>query len=305
MELAIIMYHYVRDPVRALFAGLKGISEQDFVAHLDYLSRDRVWIGGRELTAFSRGEASLPERSVLLSFDDGLADHFDIVFPLLKERGIPALFFPITVTQQNGRVADVHKMHLLLGALGTERMIDSFHAYVSEHWPERSAELRITDGERKSPSRYDDVRTGNLKWTVNHLSEADRGAFLATTFATEMGQEADIAKKFYMSWEQMRIMSGHGMTFGSHTHSHHHLTNVTSEIAEAEMRQAKVLIEQEVPNGAVPIISYPFGSVSDVVIDTAKELGYCAGLTVEVGTNSGTIDPMRLKRWNANDALTI
>lgn len=305
MELAILMYHYVRDPARASFAGLKGISEQDFVAHLDHLSRNRTWVGGRELVALARGEASLPERSVLLSFDDGLADHFEVVFPHLKERGIPALFFPITATQQNGRVADVHKMHLLLGALGTERLIDSFHAYVSEHWPERSAELRITDGERKSPSRYDDVRTGNLKWTVNHLSEVDRSAFLSVVFATEMGPEADVAKKFYMSWNQMRTMSAHGMTFGSHTHSHHHLTNVASDMVETEMRQAKTLIEQNVPDGAVPIISYPFGSVSDAVVEMAKEVGYCAGLTVEVGTNSGALDLMRLKRWNANDALTV
>ncbi|MEI4271345.1 polysaccharide deacetylase family protein [Klenkia sp. LSe6-5] len=39
----------------------------------------------------------LPERPVLLSFDDGSATHHDVALPALQAFGFPAIFFPMTV----------------------------------------------------------------------------------------------------------------------------------------------------------------------------------------------------------------
>jgi peptidoglycan/xylan/chitin deacetylase (PgdA/CDA1 family) len=39
----------------------------------------------------------LPDRAVLLSFDDGSATHATVALPALRERGFPAVFFPMTV----------------------------------------------------------------------------------------------------------------------------------------------------------------------------------------------------------------
>ncbi|MGI8756436.1 MAG: polysaccharide deacetylase family protein [Acidimicrobiales bacterium] len=39
----------------------------------------------------------LPDKAVLLSFDDGSVTHYTVAVPLLQELGFPAIFFPMTV----------------------------------------------------------------------------------------------------------------------------------------------------------------------------------------------------------------
>lgn len=49
----------------------------------------------RELAAARRGERALPERAVLLMFDDGYASFYERVLPLLRAYGFRAVFAPV------------------------------------------------------------------------------------------------------------------------------------------------------------------------------------------------------------------
>ena len=56
----------------------------------------------------------IPTNSVLLTFDDGLKDHFQFVFPELKKHGISGVFFPPSLPIEENIVLDVHKIHFIL-----------------------------------------------------------------------------------------------------------------------------------------------------------------------------------------------
>jgi hypothetical protein len=58
----------------------------------------------------------LPNSPLLLTFDDGLKDHYDFVFPLLDELGIQGSFFPPAKAIQNNQVLDVNKIQFILAA---------------------------------------------------------------------------------------------------------------------------------------------------------------------------------------------
>ena len=52
-------------------------------------------ISARDLDQWLKGEKKIPRKSFLLTFDDGLSNCYDVVFPYLKEHRLPALFFVI------------------------------------------------------------------------------------------------------------------------------------------------------------------------------------------------------------------
>ncbi|TWI03598.1 biofilm PGA synthesis lipoprotein PgaB [Luteimonas cucumeris] len=97
-QLLVISYHDVRDDV-----ATKGdvdsyaISTQNFAAHLDWLSAQGYQpISLTQLIDASEGRAALPDKPVLLTFDDGLRSLYTHVFPLLRAYNFPALAAVIT-----------------------------------------------------------------------------------------------------------------------------------------------------------------------------------------------------------------
>lgn len=304
-ELTIIMYHYVRDPARTPFPKIHAVLPAEFRTHLDRLAARYSFIGMRDVMAALRGELQLPKRSCLLTFDDGLKDHASNVFPLLRERGIPGLFFLITAGQEEERVIDVHKIHFLIANLGTVEMIEAFGRFVALHCPDRNDELRIDEHERKSNSRYDDILTGNLKATLNRLDQSTRAAFLGDLFPKTFGDERTFARNLYLSWDDANRMIAGGMDIGSHTHTHRHLTNLTAGEQEYEIVRARDLLAVRTRGRAVPALSYPYGPWNNGILEIARTAGYTLGFTVETGTNTSLEQPLLLKRVNANDVLSL
>lgn len=94
----VLSYHDIRDDVAA-----KGdpdpyaVSTANFVAHLEWLrAHDYVPVSAQAVREARAGGPPLPDRAVLLTFDDGLRSVYTHVFPLLRAYGYPALVAPVT-----------------------------------------------------------------------------------------------------------------------------------------------------------------------------------------------------------------
>ncbi len=99
VRVPVLMYHHVGAlPADAdsLRSGLT-ISEDTFRAQMDHLSRTgHNPVSQTQLyRALYKGEP-LPPRPVLLTFDDGYADSYESVLPVLEEHSFPATFYVIT-----------------------------------------------------------------------------------------------------------------------------------------------------------------------------------------------------------------
>lgn len=93
-----LMYHYVSwlpatDPNMALRKDLT-VSPTDFEAMLKYL-RDNGYhtITAKDLWWSIDQTAGLPSKPVMLTFDDGYADTYSVVMPLLRAYGMTGTFF--------------------------------------------------------------------------------------------------------------------------------------------------------------------------------------------------------------------
>lgn len=89
----ILMYHHVAGRAPAGFAK--------YTVRPGALRRQLGWLAGRgyrtvdldDLVAARRSEAPLPERPLILTFDDGFGGAIDAALPLLAEHGMRATFF--------------------------------------------------------------------------------------------------------------------------------------------------------------------------------------------------------------------
>ena len=87
--LTLVMYHYVRPvPDRHGFA-VQGLLPAEFEHQLDYIDRNYSVCSLADVVSAARGEARLPPRPCVLTFDDGVAEHAQIVWPALRRRACP------------------------------------------------------------------------------------------------------------------------------------------------------------------------------------------------------------------------
>ena len=76
-----VMYHYVR-PDASNPPWYYHLDIEDFRAQLDYFEDEYGFVDRDAFLAAARGRADPPE-GVILTFDDGLRDHYKWVFPEL------------------------------------------------------------------------------------------------------------------------------------------------------------------------------------------------------------------------------
>ncbi|MFQ5854962.1 MAG: polysaccharide deacetylase family protein [Anaerolineae bacterium] len=104
----ILMYHYISEPPPGADKIRRGLSvpSTSFEGHLRYLKDNGYHTISLHqlLLHLTRGEP-LPERPIILTFDDGYRDNYENAFPLLEKYGFTGTFFLITNFIDEGRPA--------------------------------------------------------------------------------------------------------------------------------------------------------------------------------------------------------
>jgi peptidoglycan/xylan/chitin deacetylase (PgdA/CDA1 family) len=108
LNVPILMYHYISDPPSNADAIRRDLSvgPARFEAHLAYLRQAGYHtITMRQLSYALSGQAILPPKPILLTFDDGYRDHYENAFPLLQKYGDTGVFFIFTQPIDAGSAA--------------------------------------------------------------------------------------------------------------------------------------------------------------------------------------------------------
>lgn len=94
-RVVVLMYHHLAPPdERTEEQGV--ITPERFESHLAMLRAEGYnLINAADFGAFLDGAIALPDRSVLITFDDGYASNYHHGLPLLQKYRAPALIFPV------------------------------------------------------------------------------------------------------------------------------------------------------------------------------------------------------------------
>lgn len=99
VRVPVLMYHYLSTPPSDANAYRTDLSvpPELFARHLDRIQAEGyTTISLYDLLAHLWQGAPLPEKPVVLTFDDGYRDNYTNAFPLLRERGMTATIFVVT-----------------------------------------------------------------------------------------------------------------------------------------------------------------------------------------------------------------
>lgn len=73
------------------------VPPEDFAAQLDDLAaQGYTTITPQDYARARKGKQQLPEKPIILTFDDGYEDNWRVVLPMLEERGMKAAFYMVT-----------------------------------------------------------------------------------------------------------------------------------------------------------------------------------------------------------------
>ena len=73
------------------------VPPEDFAEQLDYLAEEGyTTITPQDYARARKGKQELPEKPIILSFDDGYEDNYRVILPMLEERGMKAVFYVVT-----------------------------------------------------------------------------------------------------------------------------------------------------------------------------------------------------------------
>lgn len=294
-EIALLCYHRVVDHGQYVDGTNVSCSVEQFEEQLDFLKRNYQVITFREVIDCLKEDKRFPERSLLLTFDDGFRDNYMNAFGLLKKYELPAAFFVVS------------------SLIGTN---NSFWfdevAFTVAHAPVDYVELpggfRFALG--GSGEAQIEARTVKLLSHLKGLTNEDRLAAvsLIAECLPKDKLRTDAEYSMPMTWDELREMSAAGMEVYSHTHTHALLSQVVDprEI-RWELEESKKIIERELGT-LCDVIAFPVGTpiaYDQRSIETALELGYQLACTTNVGTNKRkSFEPMELKRFFVDRTTT-
>lgn len=289
------MYHYVRDTHGTQFPEIFSRKLAEFEFQLNYLESKF------QICTLDALENSLDSTAVL-TFDDGLKDHYRNVFPVLQRKNMKATFFVSSIPILKPVVLDVHKIQLLLGA---QSHVTLFELLASELGTRRLREYEESGAISSDTARFDNWRTILFKRLLQRdLEKPLRSEILHKIFSHFCsGDEEKISKSLYMSLIELREMKAAGMVIGNHTVNHHWLGHLEITEAKREILDCESLLIQEgLMDEELKTIAYPYGN-SNVEVETyLLESNYkYAFTTVAELWDPARFTAMRIPRLDTND----
>jgi peptidoglycan/xylan/chitin deacetylase (PgdA/CDA1 family) len=301
--LTVVMYHYVRAAERNPFPALKSMDLDSFVRQVNEL-RSRYEMATLESAlALLRGEYMARRPLCLLTFDDGVQDHYQEVGPVLADRGIQGVFFLVTGCMEEGVVAAVHKNHFLTAGLGFAEWQRRFRSRA------RAMGVEMPDGDAATAVRtypWDTADVAAFKYAFNfQLPAAERDAIVDELFAEEFGDESTFARELYLSWDDARDMQCDGMVFGGHTHRHQPLASLSPAQLRTDLEECRRILDLRLrPQPQTPF-SYPYGKRDSFTAEAARrlrELEFCCAFSTESGRNQAGADRFAIQRVDCKHA---
>lgn len=285
-KVTVVMYHYVRDLKHSRYPDIKGLDISLFYEQIMFLKKHYQFITMELLIDSFGNGSSLPEKSVLLTFDDAYSDHFQYVFPFLDKHNIQGSFFPPVKAITEHKVLDVNKIHFILAAESDKSKIIS-EIRNELNIASRDHHLESFDfyyNKLAKANRFDTAEVVFMKRLLQvELEEPLRNIITNQLFEKIVGiDEGSFSRELYMDIEQIQCMRRNGMHIGSHGYDHYWLGSLNEEKQRVEIEKALdflTLIGCDINNWTM---CYPYGNYNETTIELLKEYNCKLAFTTEV-----------------------
>jgi peptidoglycan/xylan/chitin deacetylase (PgdA/CDA1 family) len=304
-HLYISMYHYTRDLVHSRYPLIKGLDLSLFRQQIEFMKKNFNIVTMEEVMDATEGKGKLPEKALLLTFDDGYVDNYMFALPILEEYGVQGSFFIPGKTFSTHQLLDVNKIHYILANANILELVEDVKGKM-DHYRGLEFDYAPTDelfNEHAAADRLDSKETVFVKRMLQTvLPEQVRNMICSSLFEKYVGvSEEQLAYELYMTEDQIKTMKRHGMFIGIHGYDHYWLGNLAPEQMKQDISMALDTLDEFIDRKHW-VMNYPYGSYNQEVLDYIKSQGACVGLTTDVRVADIGADPaLELPRLDCND----
>ncbi len=246
-----------------------GPTVSEFRRQMIWLKKNTRILTEKQLLDVVQGRRELEGVSTLITFDDGYADNYSLAWPVLRDLGVPAIFFiPTQSITDRG--------------LGWWDLI----AYFLKKTTLREISLR---GARFDLSKQEDAKRALLDILKLEPASGNTGLIeeLARACGVQMPSRETCSKEL-MTWDQVQELAEQGLTIGSHSHSSDVLSTLTLAQQKEQLEFSKIELEKRIQR-PVRTVAYPVGGYEHFNLETkalARDCGYEAGFSFTHEVNS-------------------
>lgn len=304
-RLFVSMYHYTRDLQHSRYPGIKGLDVSLFRQQMEFFKNFFNVVTMEQVIAASKGGESLPEKALLLTFDDGYIDNYTFALPILEEFGFQGSFFIPGKTFTSHQLLDVNRIHFILAGADINCLLKDVKAKMDYYRGVECTYPATEDlwQEYAIGDRYDSKETVFVKRMLQTaLPERIRDQIISDLFEEYVGvSEEKMAYELYMTADQIRTLKRHGMFIGIHGYDHYWLGSLPVEKMKEDISRSLEIMDEFIdPNEWV--MNYPYGDYSEDVVAYIEEKKACVGFTTDVRVAElGKDRNLLLPRLDCND----
>jgi peptidoglycan/xylan/chitin deacetylase (PgdA/CDA1 family) len=225
----------------------------------------------------------LPERSVAITFDDGMQDFYSGAFPLLREFGFPVTVYLSTFYSEFNRP-----------------VFDIMCAYLLWRGRTRTLDLRDLGGTneqcdlRSSESRR--IATAHIQKIAREFSAAQKDKLIS-----DLGEQLQVdydellerRALHLMNPDEVKSLAKQGVDFQLHTHRHRTPSDRELFLREIEQNRSRIA---EMTGRRANHFCYPSGIYDLAFLPWLQETGVISATTCDFGLATITSDPLLLPR---------
>jgi len=278
--LRVLTYHRVANAAQTpqLYPRLT-VSPEAFRRQMEFVARHYRPIAMPELLDAARPEGRLPEKAVLITFDDATRDFLEYAAPVLRRYRLPAtVFVPTAFPGHPERLFWWDRLYGAVEHAAGLELIDTpvGRLPVGTAPARRAAFSRLRAYVKAQP--HDEA----MGWVENFCQDLEAPAY----------------RNPVMTWPELRSLVHQGFCLGAHTRTHPMMPRLSKEAMRAETVGALDDLRRET-GSELPIFAYPSGGTNQDVIDTLRGEGICLAFTTERGLDDFyQADRLQLRRLN-------
>ncbi|MEA3350727.1 MAG: polysaccharide deacetylase family protein [Chloroflexota bacterium] len=235
-------YHAVSDEAMGHVRNLYPVVPvAQFEETLHYLKQGRKFITYPQIHAHIIAGAPLPPKAAHISFDDGFAECFTLVRPMLQKFDLPGTFFVVTDWVDNGAMFPRNK-----ASLAIQRFSEST----------RDEQVAMLAAMRQNLDAAFDSADSFVAWLKSlHVSDESVIDEVCRTLGIDIPEFLN-QQQPYLTSEQIQQMHADGFTIGAHTRTHRKLMNLSDAEIETEIIESCRRVQEITGQEIVPF-SFP------------------------------------------------
>jgi len=303
--LVVLTYHYIRN-FCGLNKGIHPVSLTDFECQLNLLLEKFNKLEPEELNDFLRKETSLKKNSFLLTFDDGLKDHYENVLNILNRYKIKGIFFISTSPIFENKMPVVHKIHFLRSILNLKKFISILTFALPSEWKNyKLSDKQVLNAEKTYP--FDTLQDKKTKYFLNFILPSE---VIDSTTSKMLKilkyNEKELCNELFLTKEQIVEIHNDGHIIGLHGNTHETLSKFNKKKLKQDLQSCQNYLNSIL--GFEPsILSYPYGRKEAIPfkhLDVLDSLRIKDSFTLFTGINDLNTDRKLLKRYTPNQLFT-